>query len=269
MILYNGKEILFGQFPNGEINLKKFDYRTNLDADSPAHTITLKYESDADLFKLALVKEYFSTLPVTLRITYVPYSRMDRDSDTYAFSLRTFTNFINWMEWDEVVIYEPHSDVLPALLDVVRVVDVSSSFRMQEAIASTLGSNYQVFFPDAGAQKRYADDFESRPYLVGFKHRDFVTGKLTDSQVVGERKSDNVAIVDDLCSRGGTFVLAAEKLRAMGFKRIILAVAHCENTIFLGKIFTDGLIEKVITTDSILYPNGSPKLQIIPLTAWD
>lgn len=266
MILYNGKEILFGQFPNGEVNLKKDYFNTILPS-----VITLKYGGDADLFHLLLVKESLNT-PATLRITYVPYSRMDRDSDIYAFSLKTFTNFINGQDWKEVVVYEPHSDVLPALLDMCRVVHVTGSPLMRSRINEAFGTtDYQVCFPDVGAFKRYSDSFKVGDPLIAFKLRDFETGKILALNVTGERTKDDVVIVDDLCSKGGTFVMAAQQLKAMGFKRIILAVAHCENTIFKGEVFSSGLIDKVITTDSILHNNGAETkgLQIIPLAMWD
>lgn len=264
MILYNNRPVVFGQFPNGEVNLHKFQ----IDPEIIRHVVTLKYESDADLFHLLLVRKALD-VPATLRITYVPYSRMDRDSDTYTFSLKVFTEFINAMNWERVVIYEPHSDVVTALLDRVQVVNVTSSPLMQSKINVAFGTttDYQVFYPDAGAQKRYAADFKDHEHLVGFKTRDFETGRILDSFVVGERKSDNVVIVDDLCSKGGTFVRAAAILRELGFKRIILVVTHCENTSLQGDIFVSGLIEKVITTDSIINREEQfEELVILPLT---
>lgn len=266
MILYNRKEILFGQFPNGEINLRKFDTYSTLSV----HEVTLKYESDADLFKLLLVRKALEdAVKPVLRITYAPYSRMDRDSNTYVFSLKVFADFINAMDWNEVTIYEPHSDVVSALIDRVRVVDVTASPRMRSYINVALDTEYQACYPDVGAFKRYSEKFKTSDPLIGFKRRDFETGKILSLDIQGTRNSDNVAIVDDLCSKGGTFVMAAEKLRAMGFKKIVLAVAHSENTIFKGEIFSSGLIDKVITTDSILNSNGdSPGLQVVPLTSW-
>jgi ribose-phosphate pyrophosphokinase len=263
MIRYNGREITFGKYPNGEVNLRKI----RIDPRDINHVVTLKYENDADLFHLLLVRKALD-VPVTLRITYAPYSRMDRESDTYTFSLKVFTEFINSMNWERVVIYEPHSDVLPALLDRVQVVNVTGSPLMHSKLNIAFnGDPYQVFYPDAGAQKRYAENFKDHEHLVGFKTRDFETGRILNSYVVGERKMDNVAIVDDLCSKGGTFVLAARHLADMGFKKIILLVAHCEYTAFLGEVFTSELFSKVITTDSIMdQTHGGGILDVIPLT---
>lgn len=268
MISYNGRELVFGQFPNGEVNLKHL----KIDERDLNHVVTLHYENDADLFHLLLVRHALNNLqkPLILRITYVPYSRMDRDNGVYAFTLQALAYYINWMDWDEVIIYEPHSDVLPALLERVTVVSVTGSKRMQSEIDYVIdvweGIDYQVFFPDAGAQKRYAENFKGSLHLVGFKTRDFETGKILESSVIGERTSDNVVIVDDLCSKGGTFILAAQKLREMGFKKIILVVAHCENTVFHGELFSSGLIDHMITTDSIPRVNATDQMTVVPLS---
>lgn len=267
MILFNNKVVEFGQFPNGESYLKKI----KPDPQAIRNVVTLKYENDGDLFRLLILKEHLFNLDIqpVLRITYVPYSRMDRENDSYAFSLKTFTDFINHMDWKEVIIYEPHSDVTPALLRWCRVINVIPKIvpLVAKELLGFFQEPYQVFFPDAGAQKRYADAFGVTG-LVGFKTRDFETGRIKDLRIIGNRESDTVIIVDDLCSKGGTFVLAAQQLRSLGFKNIILVVAHCEKTIFEGEVFNH--IDKIVTTDSILSDahNGvkGGKLKVIPLT---
>ena len=65
-------------------------------------------------------------------------------------------------------------------------------------------------------------------------------------------KEFKAIIVDDLCSKGGTFILTASKLREMGATEIYLVVTHCEDTIFSGDILKTDLIKKVYTTNSIL-----------------
>lgn len=59
-------------------------------------------------------------------------------------------------------------------------------------------------------------------------------------------------IVDDLCSKGGTFVTTAKALKEKGINEISLVVTHCANTIFNGELLTTNYIEQIITTDSIL-----------------
>ena len=44
----------------------------------------------------------------------------------------------------------------------------------------------------------------------------------------------------------------ASQLKKLGAKSVSLVVTHCENTIFDGDIFKTDLIDKVITSDSIV-----------------
>lgn len=252
MILFNNEVVQFHHFPNGETY---FDNNFFSKRYSTLNVVTLKYETDDDLFRLLLIKEAMS-FPCTLRVTYFPYSRMDRE-EFYPFTLKFVAKFINSMGWEKVIIYEPHSDVLPALLDRVKVVEITASALMKSKINIELGLDHQICYPDVGAFKRYSESFKTSDPLVGFKRREFETGKIVSLNISGVRTTSNVAIVDDLCSKGGTFVLAAEKLKAMGFEKIMLVVAHCENTIFDGKVFSSGLIDSVLTTDSIKH-NISP-----------
>lgn len=91
--------------------------------------------------------------------------------------------------------------------------------------------------------------------LVGFKHRNFETGKIESLEIVGQvdkitPRPAKAIIVDDLSSYGGTFVATADALREQGISEVYLLVAHAENSIFKGKLFEH--VDKVFTTDSIL-----------------
>lgn len=269
MILYNNREVEFGQFPNKEINLRKAPLRYN--PEDVYNLVTLKYEGDQDLFRLLLLKEYLDSVGIKadLRIPYFPYSRMDRDSDTYAFTLKSLAKFINGMNWPSVIVYEPHSDVTPALLNNVKVINV-----VEQLIKNVGIESYQVYYPDAGAEKRYSGihGFESMGdwiqdnALLGVKHRNFYTGKIESLKVIGHQILDTVVMVDDLCSKGGTFMMGANELKEMGFKTIILVVAHCEYTILNGDIFSpESPIDHVITTDSIIEKISHDKLTLISI----
>ena len=122
------------------------------------------------------------------------------------------------------------------------------------SVINTIGANDLLLcYPDEGAAKRYSELMEAE-YIFGIKHRNWRTGKierleLTDSwKVIGQ----NVLIVDDICSRGGTFTYTAKALKEAGAKEIFLYVSHCENTILQGDVLTDGMISRVFTTSSIL-----------------
>jgi ribose-phosphate pyrophosphokinase len=62
----------------------------------------------------------------------------------------------------------------------------------------------------------------------------------------------DVIIIDDICSRGGTFYHSAKALKEAGAANIYLYVTHCENTIHEGELLNSDLIKHIYTTDSIL-----------------
>ena len=95
-----------------------------------------------------------------------------------------------------------------------------------------------------------------RPYAFGMKKRRWEDGKILGLDIMNPEnvKDKNILIVDDICSRGGTFYHAAKALKEAGAKHIYLYVSHCEETIFKGEIFSSGLIDHVYTTQSIFKP---------------
>jgi ribose-phosphate pyrophosphokinase len=134
-----------------------------------------------------------------------------------------------------VSLVEPHSDVTPALLEGAVTTDEWVQSHIELALG--LSNSTTVFFPDAGASKRYTSPIK---YTVGMKTRDFKTGSITDYSLSGEWGeivNERVLIVDDLCSRGGTFIEASKMLKSKGAKSVNLLVAHCENNVFSGKLF--------------------------------
>lgn len=63
---------------------------------------------------------------------------------------------------------------------------------------------------------------------------------------------DPILIVDDICSKGGTFYHSAKALKAAGAKSVSLYVTHCESSITVGDLAaSDGLVDHVYTTKSI------------------
>ena len=90
-------------------------------------------------------------------------------------------------------------------------------------------------------------------YVFCIKHRDWRTGNIERLELTAPEKvkDRNILIVDDICSKGGTFTYTAKALKAVGANEIYLYVTHCEPTIYKGSVLTDGLIDKVFTTDSI------------------
>lgn len=257
MIKLDNKMVEVKKFPNGEVNIKTKDLNICW---KERHTIKLFYENDSDLIHMMMLKKHIDEVGAfaDIVITYMPYSRMDRTEGLNVFTLKFVAEFINNLKFEHVTVLEPHSEVTPALLNKCEIKNMSAILcnSVMREIEFDNEKDY-IFFPDAGAEKRYSKQIKVPNTLTGLKKRDFATGYINELNVVGDVKHDNfrVIIVDDLCSRGGTFMMSANKLKELGAKEIILVVTHCENTIHDGDILKTDIIDKVYTTDSILNKN--------------
>ena len=267
MILVNGTPINFTQFPDGTTSFR-FDPNSENWYDVGT-AIYWKYDGDHECILLwYLVNHVRSVIGqdtyIHLVMPYIPNARMDRvKAADEVFTLKWFAAFINALHLDEVTVFDPHSNVAPALINNIRVVQPDKDIK--NAISVIGDDNILLCYPDEGAAKRYSELMDAE-YVFGIKHRDWRTGKierleLTTPEKVAER---NVLIVDDICSRGGTFTHTAAALKEAGAKEIFLYVSHCENTIFMGSVLTDGQITRVFTTNSI-YRGEHEKITVLEL----
>lgn len=252
MISLNWVKVEFKKFPNNELNLIHESVLRNIN--DTLNNVTMTYEGDEDLIKLLFLKKFMDNVTKAeskLIISYMPYSRMDRSENESPFTLKYISEFINGLDFDSVHVLEPHSNVTPALLNNVTSHFIDQDF--VETLFNKLGMDKEfdyVMFPDNGASNRYKS-LKFKNVLVGHKNRDFVTGQITNLNVIGEVVNPSkVLIVDDLSSYGGTFVHSSKKLRELGFEKVYLYVTHAENSVFKGELFNN--IDKLITTDSIL-----------------
>ena len=231
-------------------------------------TVCWKYESMEELFDLICLTKHLQAQGkiVSLYLPYIPNARMDRvKSVNEVFTLKHFCDVINSLEFEKVTVVDPHSDVSPALLNRVSI--LSNEDVLQFAVNSILeetGKTPYLFFPDAGAAKRYGSN-ATNGLVAGYanKNRDWATGEIKGLEICGDIPKDNpILIVDDICSYGGTFYHTSKKLKECGADQIYLCVTHCENSILKGKLLgDDGPIKRVFTTNS-LFSETHPKISV-------
>ena len=247
--------IEFSKFPDGTSSFRFPIEKVGGSGENAPITVEWKYDGDHECILLwYLVKhiQYLYDQPIRLYLPYIPNARMDRvKSPDEVFTLKWFSQFVNALGFSEVVVCDPHSDVSTALID--NVIVRQQAHADVEVLTRRLSEENLLFcYPDEGAAKRYSGVFQ-REYVFCIKHRDWRTGKIQRLELTepDKVKGRNILIVDDICSRGGTFTHTAKALKDAGAQHIYLYVTHCENTIFDGAILTDGLIDKVFTTNSI------------------
>ena len=258
MIKLNRVVIEQGRFPDGTLALKEID-KYIIYGDNDINWITWLYDGDNEMFTIMslvdVIKRISNSKLLCLHMPYLPNARMDRiKSNNENFALKVFTNWLNALGFDMVVVDNVHSNVSNALVN--NIADY-----LPENDINIILTKYNfdvVFFPDEGACKRYKDMNIIKelglPIAFGIKNRDWKTGEIISLDVMGANVKDkNVLIIDDICSKGFTFYYAGQKLKELGASDIRLYITHCEDNIKNGEILKTDVISKVYTTDSICH----------------
>lgn len=264
MIKANYETVNIQQFPDGTAHIVLDNIPKNNEIQSNATLISWLYDNDAELFALCAIVDalrQYEHAPIVLNMPYIPNARMDRVKDNDVFTLKTFANIINSLNFERVNVLEAHSSVSLALINNVyneTAENIVNSILLDKTEWNP--DNTTLFFPDEGAMKRYSDMFEM-PYTFGMKNRDWKTGKILSLNVIGNEefiKNKDILIIDDISSRGSTFYFAAKALLERGAKSVSLFVSHCENTILEGDLFKEPLLKHIYTTDSIFTAKDKP-----------
>ncbi len=265
MIKINGEPIQIGQFPDGTMLTK---------IEVPKTEITHMewfFEEEKETVALWYLVSHLRANgceKIELYMPYIPNARQDRvKEEKDIFTLKYFANLINSLNFHRVTVLDPHSSVSEALFDRICVQRPKHLIEtVIKKIEEEEGSKPFLFYPDEGAGKRYSSMIKL-PYVFGIKKRDWETGQIQGLDISGDVQSivqRDVLIVDDICSKGGTFIFSAKKLKELGVKHIYLYITHCENTILEGEVLTEGLFQRVYTTNSIFTKEHS-KIEVITL----
>ncbi len=265
MIKLNDVPINIGNFPDGTMLIKQDIPETD------KVTVSWFYENDREMVALIYLANHLKAHgkeDVHLYMPYIPNARQDRvKTNEDVFTLKYFAGIINALGFKTVTVLDPHSSVSEALVDNI-IIEKPTKF-IENAIAKVTeaeGEAPSMFYPDEGAGKRYSGMIPL-PYAFGIKKRDWATGQIKGLDVAGDVENiagKNILIVDDICSKGGTFYFSAKKLYELGAKNVYLHVTHCENTVFDGELLSGDLIKRIFTTNSILTKEHE-KIEIINL----
>jgi ribose-phosphate pyrophosphokinase len=236
--------INFMSFPGGERHARlPVDDILLADPAMTVWSIEARVYTPADIMDLMLVTDALRRIIpagsiLKLVMPYVPYARQDRVAvDGEPLSIAVFCNLINALEFDQVEIWDPHSDVTPALIKNVRIRPTRDLMFTAFGVkgATSLLRDCAFVAPDAGARKRVSTlaKMFNTDVVFADKKRDPVSGKLSGAQVQGDLPARPLLVVDDICDGGGTFVDLARVLREKTDQPLYLYVTH--------GLFTKGL----------------------------
>ena len=246
-IYVNGHKIEmdYPQFNGGERNIRLPDEVMSVSFSSNpsdyvfnVHALLFDSNSVMDLLLVCDAVKRISRFSAigTLTVPYVPYSRQDRVCNKgEAFGLKVFCDLINSIGAHLVVIYDPYSDVTPALINNVEVWSqdkiVAEILYQNEDIHTIEKSSYTlpiefvkyckdvvVISPDGGAIKKAKNIAKSavnaRLEIAG-KIRDVTDGSITGIFFNPSKSIDakNCLIPDDISDKGMSFYYLSNHIR--------------------------------------------------------
>ncbi len=237
-------------FAGGEPHIK---ITNDFNQDEPV-TITQRINSFNDLGLICITVDALKRMGVKeihLYIPYFPAARQDRVMiPGEPLSVKVYAGIINALKLASVTVFDPHSEVTPALLN--NCITISNHDFIKKVIEE-IGPDVKLISPDGGALKKI---YKLSEFLGGAevvecsKSRDVKTGRLSGFKVYADDLGGaDCLIVDDICDGGGTFNGLAEALRAKNAGKLYLAISHG----IFSKGFDDlsKYFEQIFTTDSI------------------
>jgi len=229
-----------------DVALEEYLARVIVSLDSPAKLLDLCMVSSALDHHKAISKS-------ELHITYLLGARSDRNHDLplgSSFGLKVVADIINSLEFLDVYLYDPHSDVAPALIKGSIVVDNKDLVQIYDK------ENAVLIVPDAGAAKKaykYAEwNSNITDTVQCIKHRDLSTGKITLGVLnPATCAGRHCVIIDDICDGGGTFIAIAKQLRDQGWNPLSMTLIVTHGIFSKGTGVLAPYFDQVICSDSL------------------
>jgi ribose-phosphate pyrophosphokinase len=259
-------------FPDGQPHIK-VDVST-IDSTDAACIIYTRISNPADLLLVLMARDVLYTAGLrqfSLFVSYLMCARMDRTmSSGEAFSLKVTANVLNTGGFASIHVFDPHSDVAPAVLANGLAVDniafakaaVAHYRNNHPALAD---DNLCLVSPDAGALKKVlkvSAALGGIDVVECLKIRDVKTGQLSGFKVFDETLQGKTCfIVDDICDGGGTFTGIAAILKQKQAQSVVLMVSH--------GVFSKGMqlngVDMIYSTDSFKKIESQEGVHIFPV----
>lgn len=264
-------------FPAGEAHTK-LEERRSIEEGGTEIAI-LQFEADPlnrdrrsihdDLFQLAVWNEtVFRYTPESNRVAVIPYFPAARADRGEHFDLEAYTNFIANLGLDQVIVFDPHSQVTCRVLSGPHQINFeypSDLFELPH-IKPVLGSYTAIIAPDAGAGVRAVGvaTVGNLPIYTATKERNPETGKLSNFNIEGLPENGRYLIIDDICDGGGTFIglakatgLPKEQLDLYVSHGVFSGIALDQLPNYFGHIFTTNSFNPTLPLN--LYTSDDPR----------
>jgi len=195
---------------------------------------------------------------ITAVIPFYGYARQDRkDQPRVPITAKLVANLLVAAGANRVLTMDLHSQQIQGFFDIP-VDHLYASPVFFNYFSKLNKENLVVCSPDVGGMKMaaaYADTIGAALGLVAKKRTNATTVEAIS--VVGDVKDRDILLVDDITETAGTLTAAAKILREHGARSIRAAVSHCILNEVAVERLKSGLIDELITTNSV--PNNDTK----------
>jgi ribose-phosphate pyrophosphokinase len=204
---------------------------------------------------------------ITAVIPYFGYARQDRkDQPRVAITAKLIANLLTTAGADRIITMDLHAPQVQGFFDIP-VDHLYCSVLLIKYFKKLRLKNLAVAAPDVGGTKRarvYSKELNADLILIDKRRPKPNEAEVMN--IIGNVKSKNVLIIDDLIDTANTFIAAVEALKKAGAKDIYGAATH---PILSGRALQKierSSLKKLVMSNTIPMLSKSNKIEIIDVS---
>lgn len=245
-------EAIVDRFPEGEIHLQILENIRGKDVFIIQPTCSPSNDNLMELLIMIDAARRASAKRVTAVLPYFGYARQDRkDKPRVPITAKLVANLLVTAGADRILAMDLHAGQIQGFFDIpvdhLYAITILSSYFKDKNLP-----NLTVVSPDVGGVKmaRAYSKVLGAPLAIVDKRRDGPL-KVSVMSIIGDVSGQNVVLVDDLVSTGGSLVEAAQALKDAGALNIYACIVH---PVLAGPAIeriNKSCIKEIVVSDSI------------------
>lgn len=227
------------------------------------NTIRFHYDGDDDFITLEkLCKTLDDTPDVLPRVIYMPYFPYSYTNESHV-AFNHYASLINSLGFERIFVTEYSPNLSKLKLEKMKNTDVSvrlalSQIRDELKLVGDDWLRYAVdnsgrdvehlrkFGAEAGIYAFFVSNFDKYSVQMNYKN---IFLDICDSS----DDCKTVILVDDSCEDLVKYQMIIDQLKLNNptLKKVIICAAHCTNIIYESGLIKKGIIDKLVTTNSV------------------
>jgi ribose-phosphate pyrophosphokinase len=198
-----------------------------------------------------------SAARVTAVLPFFGYARQDRkDQPRVPITSKLVANLLVAAGVNRILTMDLHAQQIQGFFDIP-VDHLYASPVFFEDLSSRDTQNLTIFSPDVGGMKMANAYAEVLGCPLGFVAKRRTGASTVEAMnLVGEVEGREILLVDDMTETAGTLTAAAKILKERGAQKVSALVSHCMLNETGRERLSQGLLDELITTNSVIMENG-------------